>query len=61
MTKFKNFLLFIALPITTPIIWWHLFQRMLNGFDVPETDIEFWDETTKKEFWGEDHEPRSIL
>jgi hypothetical protein len=37
--------LVIGLPITSALIFWHLFKRMLNGFDVPDGEIEFWEST----------------
>lgn len=42
----NKIILIIALPITTAMIWWHLFKRMLNGFDCPDVEIEFWEEST---------------
>ena len=38
----------IILPVTTILIWWHLFKRMLDGFDVPDGEIEFWESTNGK-------------
>ena len=52
------FVILIILITPTAVLWWHLFKRMLNGFDVPDGEIEFWEWTERMENDSNSKSPR---